>query len=146
MTTTTIMILFIQINDLYIHVIELDVEQKTTTKQFVKKRPQHPCDRLKQKTKKLEFDAETLTEIPFINVDILLDTKESSAKENKIIDHIIRNLSADNNRYCIEHQEGLNTFKILENPQQKDKDRLFELILNTEKDKQIKQQIRKSRT
>lgn len=32
--------------------------------------------RLKQKTKKRELGAETLTKIPFINTDILLDTKE----------------------------------------------------------------------
>ena len=47
-----------------------------------------------------------------------LNTRESSDHENKNIDLTMRFLPADNNRYSIEHEEGLNTFKILEDPQQ----------------------------
>ena len=89
---------------------------------FFKKRPQHPCDRLEQKTKKLEFDTEILTEVSFINTYILLDKKESLSSEKKI-GHIIRNLPGGNNRYYIEHEEGSNTFKILEDPQIKEKNK-----------------------
>ena len=53
---------------------------------------------------------------------MLLVTKEASAWENKMIDHVIKNLPVDNNRYYIEHEEGSKTFKDLEDPQQKDKD------------------------
>ena len=43
---------------------------------FVKKTSQHPIDRLRRK-QKLEFDSETLSEIPDISTDVLLDTKKS---------------------------------------------------------------------
>ena len=124
MTSTTTN-LFILINDTYICLVDLDVKQKktrTTAYYFFKKRPQHPRDRLEQKTKKLEFDTETLTEVSFINTYILLDKKESLSSEKKN-GHIIRNLPADNNRYYIEHEEGSNTFKILEDPQIKEKNK-----------------------
>ena len=74
--------------------------------------PQHPCDRLKQKTNKLEFNVETFTEIPFIDTDPSFDTKESIARENKIIDQLIRNLSPENDRYYIEYEEGSDIFRI----------------------------------
>ena len=89
-------------------------------------------DRLRPK-QKLKFDSETLSEIPYINTDMPLDIKVALVRENKIIDHIIKNLLADNDKYYIKHEEESNTFKILEDSQQKDRDRLFELILNTEK-------------
>ena len=54
-----------------------------------------------------------------------------SAHGNKTIDFIIRNLPADNDRYYIEDEKGFNRFKILEDPQQEEKDKFFELILNT---------------
>lgn len=69
-------------------------------------------------------------------------TEEASAGKNKMIDHIIKHLSIDNNRYYIEHEEGSNTFNVL----QEDKDGLFELILNTERNNQIEQQFEKCRT
>ena len=56
-----------------------------------------------------------------------------SVRENKIINHILTNLPADNDRYYLEHEEGSNAFKIPDYSQQKEKDRLFELILNMEK-------------
>ena len=65
---------------------------------FLDKQPLHPHHRLKQKAKKLELDVETLTEIPFVKIDIPLHTKESSVRENKFIDHIIKNLPADNDK------------------------------------------------
>ena len=81
-------------------------------------KPQYPRDRLKRLTQKLEFDAETWKEIPYINIDILVDSAES---ENKIMDHIIQSLPADNYRYYIEHEEGSNAFKIREDLLQKEK-------------------------
>ena len=65
---------------------------------FLDKPPLHP------KPKTLEFDAETLTEIPFF-INVPLDTKESSALNIKVIAHIITNLLADNDKYYIEHEE-----------------------------------------
>ena len=73
-------------------------------------------------------------------------TEEASAGKNKMIDHIIKHLSVDNNRCYIKHDEGSNTFNVLQDPQQKDKDGLFELILNTERNNQIEQQFEKCRT
>ena len=53
--------------------------------------------------------------------------------EEKTISHLIKNFPGDSYIYYIEHEKGTNTFKILEDPQQKDKDRTFEIIFNTEK-------------
>ena len=55
--------------------------------------------------------------IPYINIYMLLDMKEVSVSKNKITDHIIENLPADNDRYYIKHEEGSNMFKVLEDPQ-----------------------------
>lgn len=98
---------------------------------FVKQQPMHPRDRLWKLTKNVESDAKTLKEIPYINIntDGPIDTTEN---ENKIMDLIIQNLTADNNRYCIKHEEGSNIFSIKEDPLRKEKD-LFQLILNTDK-------------
>lgn len=106
-----------------------DTKNKEVT--FVKQQPMHPRDRLRKLTKNLESDAKTLKEIPYINIntDAPIDTTEN---ENKIMDLIIQSLTADNNRYCIKHEEGSNTFSIKEDPLWKEKD-LFQLILNTDK-------------
>lgn len=82
---------------------------------FVNQRPQHPRNRLKRITEKLEFDAGTLKEIPYINIDVLVESSES---ENKIMEHIIHWLLADNDRYYIEDEEGSNTFEMREDPLQ----------------------------
>lgn len=75
----------------------------------------------------------------FINIHVPLYARDVSTREiiyNIIInnintDHIMRNLPDDNDKHYTEH------FKILEDPQQKEKGRSLELILNTEKNKQI---------
>lgn len=74
--TTATRVLLILKDDLYIHVIDIDVKQDDDENNviFVYKRLQHPHGKLKQKTKNVEFDTETLTEVPFINIDALLDT------------------------------------------------------------------------
>ena len=71
-----------------------------------------------------------LKEIPYVNTEVSFTSRDH---EDKIIDHIIKNLPADSRRYYIENEEDTNNFKILEDPQQKDKDRFFELIFDTEK-------------
>ena len=83
--------------------------------------------------KKLQFGCKKLSEISYVNINVSVDTKEASGQKNKIIDHIIKNLSANNNRYYIKHKEVSYRFKIFEDPQQKDKDRLIELIFNMKK-------------
>ena len=55
-----------------------------------------------------------MNEIPYINTDVPIDTKES---ENEITDRIIQNLPANNGSYYIDHEEGSNTFPIKEDPQ-----------------------------
>ena len=47
-------------------------------------------------------------------------------QKDKLIDHIIKKIPADKDRYCIKHKKDTNIF-------QKDKDRLFKLSFNTEK-------------
>ena len=79
--------------------------------------------------KKIEFDINALTEIMYINIDVPVDSTEC---KDKIMNYITRSLPADSNRYYIEHEKGSNTFKVKEYLQQKDKDRLFELIVCTE--------------
>ena len=73
----------------------------------------HPIEIIKKMTKILKFDARTLKEIPYINIDVPIDTKES---ENEMMDRIIQNLPANNNSYYIDHKEGSNTFPIKEGP------------------------------
>ena len=68
-------------------------------KRFLRQQQMHPRDRLKKMTKKLEFDAETLKEIPYINIDVPVDTTES---ENKIMDCLFQTLPSDSDRYYIE--------------------------------------------
>ena len=80
---------------------------------LVSKHSVHPREIIKKKTKLLEFDARTLKEIPYINIDVPIDTKES---ENEIMDRIIQNLPANNDSYYIDHKEGSNTFPIKEGP------------------------------
>ena len=80
---------------------------------LVSKHSVHPREIIKKKTKLLEFDARTLKEIPYINIDVPIDTKES---ENEMMDRIIQNLPANNNSYYIDHKEGSNTFPIKEGP------------------------------
>lgn len=46
---------------------------------------------LNKKTNKLEFDVETLTEIPFIDTDMLFNTKESIARVKRVVDQTKRN-------------------------------------------------------
>ena len=68
-----------------------------------------------------------MNEIPYINIDVPIDTKES---ENEITDRIIQNLPANNDSYYIDHEEGSNTFLIKEDPLQRGKNNFFQLILN----------------
>lgn len=86
---------------------------------YIDKRLLHPRDVLKQKTKKFEIYAETITEVLFINTGTSIAIKELIALENRINDNIIKNLPEDNDRYYIEQKKGSDTFKILEDAQQK---------------------------
>ena len=86
---------------------------------YIDKRLLHPSDVLKQKTKKLEIYAETITEVLFINTGTSIAIKELIALENRINDNIIKNLPEDNDRYYVEQKKGSDTFKILEDAQQK---------------------------
>ena len=97
---------------------------------FVKQMAQHPCNRLKKMTKNLEFDAVTLKEIPYINIDLPVDTTES---KNKIMDRIIQSLPAGNDTLYTEHIECSNTFSIKKDPLQKEKEDSFQLILISDK-------------
>ena len=74
------------------------------------KKPKQPQDRLNQKNI-FQLNAETLTEIPFINIDVLLNARVLPAHENIVIDHMIRNLLTHNDRHCIKHKEGSSTIK-----------------------------------
>ena len=116
-----------------IHMTDFSRKIKKDNPVFVKRMPQHPHSRFRRK-QKLEFDNKTLSEIPYINIDVPLDTKQASMPKNKIIDHIVKNSSVDKDRYYIEHEKGSITFKILlEGSQQEDKDRLIKLIFNMKK-------------
>ena len=78
----------------------------------------HPIEIIKKMTKILKFDARTLKEIPYINIDVPIDTKLS---ENEMTNRIIQNLPVNNNSYNIEHEEGSNTFSIKEDLAQREK-------------------------
>ena len=89
---------------------------------LVSKQPIHSREIIKKKTKLLEFDARTLKEIPYINIDVPIDTTES---ENELTDRIIQNLPVNNDSYYINHEEGSNTFPIKEDPPQRGKKQLL---------------------
>lgn len=55
----------------------------------------------------------------FINTGTSIAIKELIALENRINDNIIKNSPKDNDRYYIEQRKGSDTFKILEDAQQK---------------------------
>ena len=95
-----------------------DAKNKEVT--FVRQQPMHPIEIIKKMTKILEFDARTLKEIPYINIDVPIDTKES---ENEMTNRIIQNLRANNDSYYTEHEEGSNTFSIKEDLPQREKNR-----------------------
>ena len=86
----------------------------------------HPIEIIKKMTKILKFDARTLKEIPYINIDVPIDTKLS---ENEMTNRIIQNLPANNNSYNIEHEEGSNTFSIKEDLAQREKKQLLSTYL-----------------
>ena len=72
---------------------------------YIDKRLLHPRDVLKQKTKKLETYAETITELLFINTGTSIAIKELIALEDRINDNIIKNLPDGNDRYYIEQKK-----------------------------------------
>lgn len=67
-------------------------------------------------------------EILYIEINVPFDKKVRKVRENRATDHIIKDVPAKNECCYIEHEEDSQTFKIL-----KDKDRVIELIINTEK-------------
>ena len=71
--------------------------------------------------------------IPYIETNVPFNKKATKERENRIVDHIIKKLPEDNDRDYIEHEDGSQTFTISENPKQRGKDRLIELITNTKK-------------
>ena len=56
---------------------------------------------------------------------------DSPESRNRIMDHIIQSLPPDNDSFYIRHKKSSSTFRIKEDPNQKDKDRLYQLILNS---------------
>ena len=76
----------------------------------VKKTPQHPHGRIKQKT--VKFDVDLLKAIPYINIEVLFTSRYH---KDKIIDGIIKNSPADINRYYIDHKEGNTIFNTKKN-------------------------------
>ena len=49
------------------------------------------------------------------------------------MEHIIQGLPPNNGRHYVEHEKVSNTFRIREDPDHKDKGRLYEPLLNSEK-------------
>ena len=94
---------------------------------LLSKQPIHPREIIEKKAKLLEFDARTLKEIPYINIDVPIDTKES---ENEIMDRIIQNLPANNDSYYIDHEEVLTPFQLKKIRCKEEKSNFFQLIFN----------------
>lgn len=47
---------------------------------------------------------------------------DSTESRNRIMDHIIQSLPPDNDSFYIRHKKSSSTFRIKEDPNQKDKD------------------------
>lgn len=60
--------------------------------------------------------------------------------EEKIIDRTFKNLSKDNDKYYIEHKDGTNIFK-----KQREKDHLFQTILNIDKKLSLASDVKNDR-
>ena len=67
-----------------------------------------------------------MNEIPYINIDVPIDTKES---ENDIADRIIQNLPANNGSYTLIMKKVLTLFQ-LKKIHKEAKNNFFQLILN----------------
>lgn len=65
--------------------------------------------------------------------------------EEKIIDRTFKNLSKDNAKYYIEHKDGTNIFMITQDKKQREKDHLFETILNIDKKLSLASDVKNDR-
>ena len=118
-----IMSLSILVNNLHI-LVKVSSKKGQWGSTICKKAPQHQLDML---TKKSQAWHQHVKRVPHIKLNVPVYSTE---QENEIMDHIIKSLPTDNNRYYTEHKEGSNTFKMKKHPKQ---DRLYGLISNTEK-------------
>lgn len=59
-----------------------------------------------------------LTQKPYIDVDLTLDSADKGQREDAIIDQLLQNLPVDNDIFCIEHDKETNTFTVKEDPDQ----------------------------
>ena len=65
-----------------------------------------------------------------LNKSIHFDLKKAS--EKKILDRIIEKMP-NNDKYYIEHRKRINTFRLRRDKREEEKDNLFQLICNLEK-------------
>ena len=107
------------------------------------KKPAHPKDRFKSRTKESDekskqlFDINRVTEILYINIDVSLNLTEREERQNVIIDQIKKIYQMIGRSY-IEHNKNFNTFKTKENLDQQEKDKIYKSILA--KKKKVKNQ------
>lgn len=100
---------------------------------YVRKKQVLPRGKLKRKTKKLndkqKMESKTDRQADFdrdlIDLQIIIDVPIISNRiEERITNHTIKNLSADNNQFYIEHEKRTNTFTLCVDPDQKKKETL----------------------
>ena len=81
-------------------------------------------------TKKPKTDIQTLSEVPYINVNAI-DSTNKEKREDVIVDQLIQNLPSENDRFYIEQNSKANTFKIREDTDQGAKTELVTWISAT---------------
>ena len=67
----------------------------------------------------------------YINNPLVFNLKKTS--EYQMLDRIIENLPKENHKYCVQHKKASNMFMIKQDPNQREKDDLFALILKLDK-------------
>ena len=84
-----------------------------------------------------EFDLEEI-----LDKSLLFDLKKTS--QEKILERLIANLPEGNDQYYVKHREGTNSFQVRHDRHQKEKEDLFEFILNTDKKLRVACQPKKT--
>ena len=114
-------------------------EENDNEVEYLRRNLSHPRDRferynkmkdIKKEDKKdvkneLEFEINTTTETPFININVPIDTTAREKRENAIMEKITNNLPDDNDKYYIEHDRETDTFTIEEDRDKDKKDDIY---------------------
>ena len=116
--------------------------------EIMKVQSQHPRDRLRRKIKNQskKIDVKSLTEEPFVEINLNISSLERQKRENVIFDQIMKNLPSDNNTFYIEHNKENSTFVVEEDKEKDEMIRNLETVEAKLKSTKRKKQSKKQKT